>query len=41
MLDGFNESWIEFEDRGRSAMKGTTTLETVIAGLVDAPKASV
>ena len=41
MLDGFNESWIEFQDRGRSAMKGTTTLETVIAGLVDAPKASV
>ena len=41
MLDGFNESWIEFQDRGRSAMKGTTTLETVIAGLVDTPKASV
>jgi uncharacterized protein YbjT (DUF2867 family) len=33
MLDGFNEGWIEFRDPGRSAMKGTTTLEAVIAEL--------
>ena len=41
MLDGFNEGWIEFQDRGRSAMKGTTALETVIAQLVAAVKTSV
>jgi uncharacterized protein YbjT (DUF2867 family) len=41
MLDGFNESWIEFQDRGRSAIKGTTTLETVIARLVEDAKTSV
>jgi uncharacterized protein YbjT (DUF2867 family) len=41
MLDGFNESWIEFQDRGRSAMKGTTALEAVIAQLVEAAKTSV
>jgi uncharacterized protein YbjT (DUF2867 family) len=41
MLDGFNESWIEFQDQGRSAMKGTTALETVIAQLVEADKTSV
>ena len=39
MLDGFNEGWIEFSDRGRSAMKGTTTLESVIAELVSASQA--
>ena len=36
MLDGFNEGWIEFSDHGRSAMKGTTALESVIAELVRA-----
>ena len=36
MLDGFNESWIEFSDHGRSAVKGTTTLESVIVELVRA-----
>ena len=41
MLDGFNESWIEFQDRGRSARKGTTTLEAVIGQLVEATKTSV
>jgi uncharacterized protein YbjT (DUF2867 family) len=43
MLDGFNEGWIEFRDHGRAAMKGTTTLESVIADLVDAsrPRAAV
>ena len=40
MLDGFNESWIEFQDQGRSAMKGTTALETVIAQLVGADQTS-
>ncbi|MCS0495699.1 NmrA family NAD(P)-binding protein [Ancylobacter sp. MQZ15Z-1] len=39
MLDGFNEGWIEFRDHGASAQKGTTTLETVIAGLVEADRA--
>jgi uncharacterized protein YbjT (DUF2867 family) len=36
MLDGFNEGWIEFSDGGRSAVKGTTTLDSVIAELVEA-----
>jgi hypothetical protein len=36
MLDGFNEGWIEFSDHGRSAMKGTTALESVIAEVVRA-----
>ncbi|AZV20135.1 MULTISPECIES: NmrA family NAD(P)-binding protein [unclassified Mesorhizobium] len=36
MLDGFNEGWIEFSDHGRSAVKGTTTLESVIVELVRA-----
>lgn len=36
MLDGFNEGWIEFADHGRSARKGGTALETVIAELVRA-----
>ncbi len=29
MLDGFNEGWIDFSEHGRSAMKGTTALESV------------
>lgn len=41
MLDGFNESWIEFRDRGRSATKGATALETVVAQLVEAASTSV
>ncbi|HLZ65353.1 MAG TPA: NmrA family NAD(P)-binding protein [Aliidongia sp.] len=41
MLDGFNESWIEFQERGRSATKGTTALETVIARLVGAAEAAI
>ncbi|MCW2240537.1 NmrA family NAD(P)-binding protein [Azospirillum canadense] len=36
MLDGFNEGWIEFHDRGRSVVKGATTLDSVIADLVGA-----
>lgn len=38
-LDGFNEGWIEFHDRGLSAIKGTTALESVIAELVNANQA--
>jgi len=36
MLDGFNEGWIDFSERGRSAVKGATTLESVIVELVRA-----
>jgi len=39
MLDGFNEGWIEFSEHGRLAVKGTTTLERVIAELVGAANA--
>ena len=39
MLDGFNEGWIEFTEHGRSAIKGTTALESVIAELVKASEA--
>jgi len=34
MLDGFNEGWIEFESSGVDIIKGDTTLETVLHGLV-------
>ena len=34
MLDGFNEGWIEFRDRGRWAVKGRTPLLEVIRALV-------
>jgi len=36
MLDGFNEGWIEFQDKGRQALKGSTDMATVIAELVAA-----
>jgi NAD(P)H dehydrogenase (quinone) len=36
MLDGFNEGWIEFQDKGRRAIKGPTDAATVIAELVAA-----
>ncbi|WP_454818842.1 NmrA family NAD(P)-binding protein [Labrys neptuniae] len=39
MLDGFNEGWIDFSERGRSAVKGTTALESVITELVRASQA--
>ena len=39
MLDGFNEGWIDFSEHGRSAVKGTTALESVIAELVRASQA--
>ena len=34
MLDGFNESWIEFQDGGSKAIKGRTDAVAVIAALV-------
>lgn len=34
MLDGFNEGWIDFEGDASSIVKGTTTLEMVLRGLV-------
>jgi uncharacterized protein YbjT (DUF2867 family) len=34
MLDGFNEGWIEFQDKGRRALKGPTDVAAVIAELV-------
>jgi hypothetical protein len=34
MLDGFNEGWIEFENGGSRAIKGSTTAIDVIADLV-------
>ncbi|MDB5409687.1 MAG: hypothetical protein JWL84_4599 [Rhodospirillales bacterium] len=34
MLDGFNEGWIDFQDGGNKAIKGSTTAAAVIAALV-------
>jgi len=36
MLDGFNEGWIKFREQGQLAVKGTTTLKSVIGQLVNA-----
>ena len=36
MLDGFNEGWIEFGDRGALAIKGRLDIDAVIASLVGA-----
>lgn len=36
MIDGFNEGWIDFADQGRAARKGSITIESVIAKLVQA-----
>jgi uncharacterized protein YbjT (DUF2867 family) len=41
MLDGFNEGWIEFRDRGQWAAKGTTPLERVICELVKASRGKI
>jgi uncharacterized protein YbjT (DUF2867 family) len=38
MYDGFNEGWIDFSEQGRSAVKGTTTLDRVVAELVEASR---
>jgi uncharacterized protein YbjT (DUF2867 family) len=34
MLDGFNEEWIAFSDGGKHARRGSTTLQRVIASIV-------
>jgi hypothetical protein len=34
MIDGFNQGWIDFPDRGASARKGRVALDRVIADLV-------
>jgi hypothetical protein len=35
MLDGFNQGWLSFErGEGIEAVTGTTTLETVVGGLL-------
>jgi uncharacterized protein YbjT (DUF2867 family) len=34
MLDGFNEGWIEFEGGQAHSLKGSVTLDTVLAGLL-------
>jgi NAD(P)H dehydrogenase (quinone) len=34
MLDGFNEGWIEFENREQGSLKGQTEIETVLRQLV-------
>jgi hypothetical protein len=36
MLDGFNEGWIEFERGENGSVKGSTDIETVLRGLVEA-----
>lgn len=38
MLDGFNQGWIEFADKGAGARRGKITLEQVIAKLAGATK---
>jgi hypothetical protein len=35
MIDGFNEGWIDFESEATDVRKGTTTLQTVLASLVN------
>jgi hypothetical protein len=34
MLDGFNESWIEFQESGSKAIKGRTNAVAVVAALI-------
>lgn len=38
MIDGFNEGWIDFADQGRAARKGSITIESVIAEMVQASR---
>ena len=35
MLDGFNAGWIDFPAAGKQVLRGSTTLEQVIAAIVD------
>jgi uncharacterized protein YbjT (DUF2867 family) len=39
MLDGFNEGWIDFQDGGKSAIKGSISAADVIADLVGSAQA--
>jgi uncharacterized protein YbjT (DUF2867 family) len=39
MLDGFNEGWIDFQDHGSHAVRGSVDAATVIAALVAGAKA--
>ena len=39
MLDGFNESWIEFQQSGSKAIKGRTNVVAVVAALVASTEA--
>jgi hypothetical protein len=34
MLDGFNEGWIEFEGGQAHSLKGSVTLDSVLAALI-------
>ena len=38
MLDGFNEGWIKFQGGPSSTIKGRTSLETVLRGLIEAAR---
>lgn len=38
MIDRFNEGWIDFVDKGRTARKGAITIESVIAEMVAASR---
>jgi uncharacterized protein YbjT (DUF2867 family) len=35
MINGFNQGWIDFADRGANAQKGVTTIDQVIADIVE------
>jgi len=35
MLDGFNESWIEFERGKPGSLRGSTSLETVLESVIE------
>ena len=37
MIDGFNEGWIDFADKGAHARKGSVSIDTAIAALVNVP----
>ena len=38
MLDGFNEGWIKFQGGPSNTIKGRTSLETVLRGLIEAAR---
>jgi uncharacterized protein YbjT (DUF2867 family) len=40
MLDGFNEGWIEFRDKGALARKGPVSIDEAVAALVGGDGAS-